>query len=213
MLCVQRHGLTIAIDLLERDKSGSHVVYDKTFIDIADAEPYIYQLCRRNKLHVIKKGIGGFFDDLMFESGKLFKTNEGKILKFNESTDGISLSDIYSALKKEYDGKLFSDNFINLAVEQEGSQVVVKPELEIPDDLDLGNQDDYEWWQDKIDSTSLLYDEVVKFLVDKYGEIFQYNEIGVSDEYIDKTNFDGQFVIDNDQEDDDSPFVVTICEK
>lgn len=147
------------------------------------------------------------------ESGRLFKTNKGKILKFNESTDGISLSDIYSALKKEYDGKLFSDNFINLTVEQEGSQVVVKPELEIPDDLDLGNQDDYEWWQDKIDSTSLLYDEVVKFLVDKYGEIFQYNEIGVSDEYIDKTNFDGQFVIDNDQEDDDSPFVVTICEK
>lgn len=146
------------------------------------------------------------------ESGRLFKTNKGKILKFNESTDGISLSDIYSALKKEYDGKLFSDNFINLAVEQEGSQVVVKPELEIPDDLDLGNQDDYEWWQDKIDSTSLLYDEVVKFLVDKYGEIFQYNEIGVSDEYIDKTNFNGQFVIDNDQEDDDSPFVVTICE-
>lgn len=63
------------------------------------------------------------------ESGRLFKTNKGEILKFNESTDGISLSDIYSGLKKEYDGKLFSDNFIHLAVEQEGSQVVVKPDL------------------------------------------------------------------------------------
>ena len=85
LLCVQRHGLTIAIDLLERDKSGAHLVYDKTFIDIADAEPYIYQLCRRNKLHVIKKSIGGFFDDLMFESGRMFKTNKGKVLMFKEN--------------------------------------------------------------------------------------------------------------------------------
>ena len=76
--------------------------------------------------------------------------------------------------------------------------------------MDPDNPDDYEWWQDKIDSTSLLYDEVVKFLVDKYGEIFRYNEIGVNDEYVNRANYKGEFIIDNDQDSEDSPFVVTI---
>ena len=57
-----------------------------------------------------------------------------KMKRINESSmDGeISLSDIYQELKNEYDGKLFSDNFIDLKVEFDDTQIVVKADIEPP---------------------------------------------------------------------------------
>ena len=54
LLFVQRHRLTISIDLLKRDESGARAVYEKLFIDRGDAEPFIYQLCERHKVHILK---------------------------------------------------------------------------------------------------------------------------------------------------------------
>jgi len=57
----------------------------------------------------------------------------------------------------------------------------------------------------------LFYDEVVKFLVNKFGEEFKYDDPRLSDDYIDRSNMHGQFeiVLDDDGEE---PPVIAIWE-
>ena len=53
------------------------------------------------------------------ESGRLFKTDKGQVLRFDEGlsytkSEEPTLDDIYRAVRREYNGKLFSDNFIKV---------------------------------------------------------------------------------------------------
>jgi hypothetical protein len=52
-------------------------------------------------------------------------------------------------------------------------------------DGDDGDDEDYE---DKCNSATLFYDEVVQHLVDKFGEEFKYDDPRVSDGYMDRSN-------------------------
>lgn len=48
----------------------------------------------------------------------------------------------------------------------------------------------------------MFYDEVVRFLVDNFGEEFKFEDPRISDEYIDKNNFRGEFEIVLDESGD-----------
>ena len=123
-----------------------------------------------------------------------------------------TIEEIYAALTDEYDGKLFSDNFLRVNVENKGGQIVVGFDMAKPEDLDAENPGDMDWWQDKIDSAVLFYGDVVKFLVDNFGEEFDFNEIGVDDEYVNKANYKGAFKVEQDQYADDEMPTITISE-
>lgn len=134
--------------------------------------------------------------------------------KFVKESDEPRIEDIYSALKEEYDGKLFSDNFLKVKVDRMGSSCVkVSLDMEKPKDYDGKNPDDVDWWMDKVDSATLLYGEVVGFLVDRFGEEFDFDEIGVDDEYVNSSNYKGAFKIVQEQEADDAFPTITVCER
>ena len=118
----------------------------------------------------------------------------------------MELTKIYSDLKKEYDGKLFSDNFLKIHITMKDDQIICWFDID-KNDYD-GDDEDYE---DKCNSATLFYDEVVKFLVDRFGEEFKYDDPRLSDEYIDRSNRHGKFeiVLDDDGEE---PPVIAIWE-
>ena len=115
--------------------------------------------------------------------------------KYEEPT----LDDIYRAVRREYNGKLFSDNFLKVNVTKQDDQVICWFDFDM-------NDPDYE---EKCDSAILFYDEVVGFLVDEFGEKFKYEDPRISDDNIDKNNWHGQFeiVLDEDDRGEDAPFV------
>lgn len=127
----------------------------------------------------------------------------------------IGIHDIFEALDAEFTGKLFSDNFLKVQVygDVRPPRVLIKFEMDKPDDLDEDNPDDQEWWQDKVDSALLFYGDVVKFLVDTFGEEFDYSEVGVDDEYANKSNYKGRFTIEQDQDAEDEMPTITIYDK
>ena len=103
----------------------------------------------------------------------------------------MNLEEIYKALRSEYNGSLFSDNFLTTHIDLiDGDQIICWFE----------EDDYYEDIEDKRDSAVMFYDEVVRFLVDKYGDNFKFTDPRVSDDYIDKCNFRGEFeiVVDDD---------------
>lgn len=109
------------------------------------------------------------------------------------------MDEIYKAVSREYNSKLFSDNFIKVNVTMVDDQVICW--------FDFDKYDpDYE---EKCDSAILFYDEVVRFLVDEFGEKFKYEDPRISDDYIDKNNMRGQFeiVLDEDDDGENSPVV------
>ena len=110
-----------------------------------------------------------------------------------------TLEEIYHAVAREYNGKLFSDNFLKTNITLHGDQIICW--------FDFDKYDpDYE---EKCDSATLFYDEVVGFLVDEFGEKFKYEDPRISDEYIDKNNMNGQFeiVLDEDDDGENAPVV------
>ena len=117
-----------------------------------------------------------------------------------------TLDDIYKAVKEEYGGKLFSDNFLKLNVEHVSGQVLCIFELDKPEDMGANDGDD-EWWEDKKDSAIMFYDELVKFLVDKFGEKFRFTDPRVSDEYADKSDPKANFEILIDDDDASLPII------
>lgn len=121
-----------------------------------------------------------------------------------------TLEDIYQAVKGEYGGKLFSDDFLKLDIEKVSDQVLCIFGLDKPDDLGANDGDD-EWWEDKKDSAILFYDELVKFLVDKFGEKFRFTDPRVSDEYAFASNPKAHFEIVIDEDDASLP-IITIDE-
>ena len=118
----------------------------------------------------------------------------------------MELAELYSDLKKEYDGKLFSDNFLKTHITLKDDQIICWFDID-KNDYD-GDDEDYE---DKCNSATLFYDEVVKFLVDRFGEEFKYDDPRLSDDYIYRSNRHGQFeiVLDDDGEE---PPVIAIWE-
>ena len=120
--------------------------------------------------------------------------------------DNPTLDDIYQVVKGEYGGKLFSDNFLKLNVEHVSGQVLCIFELDKPDDMGANDGDD-EWWEDKKDSAIMFYDELVKFLVDTFGEKFRFTDPRVSDEYADKSNPKANFEILIDDDDATLPII------
>lgn len=122
-----------------------------------------------------------------------------KMLDSYTKSEEPTLDDIYKAVRGEYNGKLFSDNFIKVNVRMVDDSVICW--------FDFDKYDpDYE---EKCDSAILFYDEVVGFLVDKFGEKFKYEDPRISDEYIDKNNMNGQFevVLDFDDDGENSPVI------
>ena len=117
----------------------------------------------------------------------------------NESSTN-SIDEIYQYLKSEYDGKLFSDNFLKTHITLTDGQIICWFDID-------ENDEDYE---DKCNSATLFYDEVVKFLVDRFGEEFKYDDPRLSDDYIYRSNRHGQFEIVLD--DDKNPPVIAIWE-
>ena len=109
------------------------------------------------------------------------------------------MDEIYHAIAGEYNGKLFSDNFIKVNVTLHDDQIICWFDFD-------KNDPDYE---EKCDSAILFYDEVVGFLVDEFDEIFKYEDPRISDEYIDKNNMHGQFeiVLDEDDTGENSPVI------
>ena len=142
------------------------------------------------------------------EGGEEEEVDESKLAK--ETSDDLTLDEIYKAVKEEYGGKLFSDNFLKLNIEHVSGQVLCIFELDRPDDMGANDGDD-EWWEDKKDSAILFYDELVKFLVDKFGEKFRFTDPRVSDEYSDKSDPKGAFEIFIDEDDATLP-IITIDE-
>jgi len=71
--------------------------------------------------------------------------------------------------------------------------------------------EDAEDFEEKRDSTISFYDEVVRFLVDRFGEEFKYEDPRISDDYIDRNNIHGQYeiVLDDDGE---NPATIAIWE-
>ena len=110
-----------------------------------------------------------------------------------------TLDDIYRAVRREYNGKLFSDNFLKVNVTKQDDQVICWFDFDIHDP-------DYE---EKCDSAILFYDEVIGFLVDEFGEKFKYEDPRISDDNIDRNNWHGQFeiVLDEDDKGEEAPFV------
>lgn len=122
-----------------------------------------------------------------------------KMLDSYTKSEEPTLDEIYHAVAREYNGKLFSDNFLKTNITLHGDQIICW--------FDFDKYDpDYE---EKCDSAILFYDEVVGFLVDKFGEIFKYEDPRISDEYIDKNNMHGQFeiVLDEDDKGENSPVI------
>ena len=142
------------------------------------------------------------------EGGEEEEVDESKLAK--ETSDDLTLDEIYKAVKEEYGGKLFSDNFLKLNIEHVSGQVLCIFELDRPDDLGANDGDD-EWWEDKRDSAILFYDELVKFLVDTFGEKFRFTDPRVSDEYAGKSNPKANFEILIDEDDASLP-IITIDE-
>lgn len=135
------------------------------------------------------------FDDWCWDNPDAVK----KMLDSYTTSRETTLDEIYHAVVREYNGKLFSDNFIKVNVTMVDDQVICW--------FDFDKYDpDYE---EKCDSAILFYDEVVRFLVDEFGEKFKYEDPRISDDYIDKNNMRGQFeiVLDEDDDGENSPMV------
>ena len=115
----------------------------------------------------------------------------------------MDLNEIYKALRSEYNGKLFSDSFLKTHIDLRGDQIICWFEID--------EEKEDEGFEEKRNSTISFYDEVVRFLVDSFGEEFKYEDPRISDDYIDKNNIHGQYeiVLDDDGE---SPAVIAIWE-
>ena len=146
-----------------------------------------------------------FFNRDDEEEGGEEEVDESKQIA-KETSDDLTLDEIYKAVKEEYGGKLFSDNFLKLDIEKVSGQVLCIFELERPDDLGANDGDD-EWWEDKKDSAIMFYDELVKFLVDKFGEKFRFTDPRVSDEYADRSDPKANFEILIDDDDASLPII------
>ena len=113
----------------------------------------------------------------------------------------MDLQEIYKALRSEYNDKTWGDEFLRIHITLKDDQVICW--------FDLDKDD--EGFEEKRDSTISFYDEVVRFLVDNFGEEFKYEDPRISDDYIDRNNIHGQYeiVLDDDGE---SPAVIAIWE-
>ncbi len=111
----------------------------------------------------------------------------------------MDLQEIYKALRSEYDGKTWSDEFLGIHITLSDDQVICW--------FDLDKED--EDFEEKRDCTISFYDEVVKFLVDTFGEEFKYEDPRISSDYIDKNNTHGQYEIYLD-DDGKNPAVIVI---
>lgn len=113
----------------------------------------------------------------------------------------MDLQEIYKALRSEYNGKTWSDEFLTTHIDLRGDQIICWFELD----------EDDEGFEEKRDCTISFYDEVVMFLVDNFGEEFKYEDPRISYDYIHRNNIHGQYeiVLDDDGE---SPAVIAIWE-
>ena len=117
----------------------------------------------------------------------------------------MDLQEIYKALRSEYNGKTWSDDFMEIHVDMRSDQVICWFDIDKADDEDDSD------FEEKRDNTIGFYDEVVRFLVDNFGEEFKYEDPRVSSDYIYKNNMHGKYeiVLDDDGE---NPAVIAIWE-
>ena len=71
--------------------------------------------------------------------------------------------------------------------------------------FDLDKND--EGFEEKRDCTISFYDEVVRFLVDRFGEEFKYEDPRISVDYIDRNNMYGQYDIVLDDDGENAPVI------
>lgn len=110
----------------------------------------------------------------------------------------MDLQEIYKALRSEYDGKTWSDEFMKI-------HVTLMRDGQIICWFDLDKDD--EGFEEKRDCAISFYDEVVRFLVDSFGEKFKYEDPRISADYIDKNNMYGQYEIVLDDDGENSPVI------
>ena len=71
--------------------------------------------------------------------------------------------------------------------------------------FDLDGDD--EGFNEKRDCAISFYDEVVRFLVDRFGEEFKYEDPRISADYIDRNNMYGQYDIVLDDDGENAPVI------
>ena len=71
--------------------------------------------------------------------------------------------------------------------------------------FDLDKND--EGFEEKRDCAISFYDEVVRFLVDRFGEEFKYEDPRISADYIDRNNMYGQYDIVLDDDGENAPVI------
>ena len=71
--------------------------------------------------------------------------------------------------------------------------------------FDLDSDD--EGFEEKRDCAISFYDEVVRFLVDNFGEEFKYEDPRISSDYIDRNNMYGQYDIVLDDDGENAPVI------
>ena len=109
----------------------------------------------------------------------------------------MDLHSIYKALRDEYNGKLWTDEFLCIHIDLRDDQIICW--------FDLDEED--EGFEEKRDCAIGFYDEVVRFLVDNFGEEFKYEDPRISGDYIDRTNMYGDFEIVLDDDGENAPVV------
>ena len=109
----------------------------------------------------------------------------------------MDLQEIYKALRSEYNGKTWSDEFMRIHVTLKDDQVICW--------FDLDRDD--EGFEEKRDCAISFYDEVVRFLVDSFGEEFKYEDPRISSDYIDRNNMYGQYDIVLDDDGENAPVI------
>lgn len=109
----------------------------------------------------------------------------------------MDLHSIYKALRDEYNGKLWTDEFLRIHIDLRDDQIICW--------FDLDEED--EGFEEKRYCAIEFYDEVVRFLVDNFGEEFKYEDPRISGDYIDRTNMHGDFEIVLDDDGENAPVV------
>ena len=100
-------------------------------------------------------------------------------------------------MRSEYNGKTWSDEFMRIHVTLKDDQIICWFDL---DRDDAG-------FEEKRDCAISFYDEVVRFLVDNFGEEFKYEDPRISSDYIDRNNMYGQYDIVLDDDGENAPVI------
>ena len=116
----------------------------------------------------------GQLKTLIKEAKKQHRALLKESTRFDQEDSIPKLDDIYVNMKNEFDNTLSTDNFIRCHITKRGDSIYCSFDLEKPDDFNETSEEDEEWWEDKTNSTNLMYDYFVEHLKDSFGDIFSY---------------------------------------